>query len=429
MHRHLSALLLVAVTLPGLVRGAERQTLDTRPAQRIEAVLTFGERAPSFKAEKWLIYVAKLPELPSQAKVRTTVQPEALLVQDQSPLKREVFAVQIVPRLPEQQQKFRIQVKYQATLMSRRLVPLLDSEPAPPIKPLDLLTRRRALAASDTIDFRHKAFEKWLEKNKLKRQDKESEVEFAQRVLMAIRSQFTYAFYDHDRTAGRLADLKKTDCAGMSVLFVAACRANGIPARSLIGRLAESRDPAAAPNTAEHTRVHVRVEFFAETLGWVPAEPTLAITNKSRPVSQFVGTDPGDLLVQHIDAGFVMPSFKEPINGLQILAFAATGQGNLDGREDMQDWQVRKLPMEEEVATPAKPALETKKPADDPPKPDTEAQRKTEERAAANLRYARKLLANEETDKGLQRLRDILKEFPGTQAAGEARELLDKLSR
>jgi hypothetical protein len=52
-------------------------------------------------------------------------------------------------------------------------------------------------------------------------------------------------------------------------------------------------------------------------------------------------------------------------------------------------------------------------------------QKAAEEKAAANLRFARKLLINNEIDRAKQRLREIIQEFPGTESAKEAKQLLE----
>ncbi len=50
-----------------------------------------------------------------------------------------------------------------------------------------------------------------------------------------------------------------------------------------------------------------------------------------------------------------------------------------------------------------------------------------EEKAAANLRYANKLLDEGRKEKGLERLREIVRDYPGTPSADEAKKLLEAL--
>jgi len=52
-----------------------------------------------------------------------------------------------------------------------------------------------------------------------------------------------------------------SDCGGLATLYVSILRANGIPARCLTGRSID-------PNTP-----HVKMDFYAEGVGWVPGIP------------------------------------------------------------------------------------------------------------------------------------------------------------
>ena len=56
------------------------------------------------------------------------------------------------------------------------------------------------------------------------------------------------------------------ECGDYSALFVALCRANGIPARPVIGRWA----------TSEAGDWHVWAEFYLPGYGWIPVDPTIA---------------------------------------------------------------------------------------------------------------------------------------------------------
>jgi transglutaminase-like putative cysteine protease len=58
------------------------------------------------------------------------------------------------------------------------------------------------------------------------------------------------------------------ECGDYSALFVALCRAAGIPARPVVGRWA----------TSEAIDWHVWAEFHLPGYGWVPVDPTVADT-------------------------------------------------------------------------------------------------------------------------------------------------------
>lgn len=64
-------------------------------------------------------------------------------------------------------------------------------------------------------------------------------------------------------------------CLDMSALCVALMRASGIPAREVMGiRVGPSRfSPAFGANEEITKAQHCKVEFFIDTLGWVPCDP------------------------------------------------------------------------------------------------------------------------------------------------------------
>src|SRR5262249_38411886 len=156
-----------------------------------------------------------------------------------------------------------------ATLWSRRLVRLRPGErkkASPPLL-LDPVERRLALAQGRQFDFGAEAFRRWLDGHALRRNAGEGEVDFARRVFLAIKESFTYAFSPRmDRHASRLCAAGESDCGGMSVVFVSALRARGIPARVLVGRWAQSS--ATQLNGKVFDQQHVKAEFYAEGVGW-----------------------------------------------------------------------------------------------------------------------------------------------------------------
>lgn len=71
------------------------------------------------------------------------------------------------------------------------------------------------------------------------------------------------------RGASKLLDTGIGECGDYSALFVALCRAAGIPARPVVGYWAVSG--------IEQT--HVWAEFYIEPFGWVPVDPTTGQLN------------------------------------------------------------------------------------------------------------------------------------------------------
>jgi transglutaminase-like putative cysteine protease len=68
----------------------------------------------------------------------------------------------------------------------------------------------------------------------------------------------------------------KGKCADLNALFVALCRASGVPARDVYGvRVADSqRGFKSLGKSGDITKAqHCRAEFYAQNIGWVPVDP------------------------------------------------------------------------------------------------------------------------------------------------------------
>lgn len=83
-------------------------------------------------------------------------------------------------------------------------------------------------------------------------------------IVAYVGKTLTYA-KDDPADVGALAVLRKKQgvCSGFADLFVALCRAKGIPARCCTGYVATTRDP-----------LHRWAEAFIRNVGWVPFDPT-----------------------------------------------------------------------------------------------------------------------------------------------------------
>jgi hypothetical protein len=232
--------------------------------------------------------------------------------------------------------------------MGRHLVPFPPGMKPPVVPALGEDERKAALRATAIVNHDDEAFQKWLDTHKLRRQKKEVDVDFARRVFLAIKKSMVYKRpFDHDGKATSTCQAGRGDCGCLSTVFVAALRANNIPARELSGRLVKTEKPF---DKCEYG-IHVRTEFFAEGVGWVPADPTYGLGDRSRLGLNFFGNDVGDLLVSHIDgellvehklAGKTMslPRLQSAhYHGLSI-------SGNFENSETKESWQIRELPLD-----------------------------------------------------------------------------------
>jgi len=180
----------------------------------------------------------------------------------------------------------------------------------------------------------------------LTRRDSESDIDFARRVFLAIRSKFRYEYKaELERHASAVCTAGKSDCGGLSILFVAVMRANEIPARSLYGRWAQSAKPGDKADGAAYYQWHVKAEFFATGVGWVPIDMAGAIVHdKSFVGLEFFGKDKGDFITFHIDPNLTVDtkvSGQQTLVGLQRPAYWVRGLGTFDQHKEVEDWKVK----------------------------------------------------------------------------------------
>jgi hypothetical protein len=216
------------------------------------------------------------------------------------------------------------------------------------VAPLAEAERKWYLTARGLMDFEAADFQKWLDTCKLRRSKNENDVDFGRRVYQVIFDTGQYeAKGMNDRSASAVSKSKKSDCGGFSYLFVAAMRANGIPARSLMGRWAQSSKPGEMAGDIPFSMQHTRAEFFAEGVGWVPVDPTLAMgyRNLDWVVRNAFGVDAGDFFVQQVDLELTIDTLVDGKQTLPWLFCYGTGAG--DGNRDGVDWkdslQVREI--------------------------------------------------------------------------------------
>ena len=241
-----------------------------------------------------------------------------------------------------------IRVTYEATLVPRRLSRVAPGDDVPPVEPLPGADRKRYLTEHGDIDFSEEGFGKWLREAKLRREKGEGDVAFARRVFMSIHSSTTYEFRrDIDRRASAVCVSKKSDCGGLANLFVAVMRANEIPARTLFGRWAISAEKDGTLNGQPFYQWHVKSEFHAEGVGWVPVEIAGAVVTKGkRQPEEFFGRDAGRFLTFHIDPNVSMDTEVFGVRSsvtLQTPAWWVSGQGRATPNETREGWVVTEL--------------------------------------------------------------------------------------
>jgi len=331
-----SALLCWTLTAP------PTHAIETTEAQRIEAELNLSHRYGSFKAKEWVVFAAQPPELPRQSKITFSMEPTAKAITELGPLGRQLHVARIPAKTAPLEKGFDVKLKYQATLHARKLVPA--SADAKPVEPLAGNDEKLFLATSNLLDYKSSGFQKWLDEQKLQRGANEDDIAFAKRAYRAVTRSYGYHFdYAQDRRVSQLCTAKKTDCGGMALMFVAALRANNVPARTVAGRWAESNKPG----DGVLAQGHVKAEFFANGVGWVPADLSMgAQHDKSAEGLLYFGKDLGDFLTMHIDPDLTVDTYwfgKKNIELLQGVSFWVAGTGNAGKGMIQETWVVKKL--------------------------------------------------------------------------------------
>lgn len=347
---HITCHALLILLTPGVARAQQPMPtpapvyhIEATPARHIRAAYTFRVHTPKLMPQEWVLFAAMPPTLPGQQDIHAQMNHEGHLDTEKSPFRRPVLAARVRAGEAEEPQGVTVAVTTEATLYSRKLA---AGAPTEKIAPLDEEERRLALAKTPTEDFTHPAFVAWLRRLRLMRGANETDINFAERAFLTIKhaSAYLYSGPFQVRQASKVCGDLRTDCGGFSVLLVSALRANRIPARALCGRWAKS----AAPNEPM-MRMHVKAEFWAEGIGWVPCDLSSAVQfDRDGDTLRYFGDDPGDILVQHTDTDlrFDTVYFGEQAQAfVQRAAYWVRGTGTPTDSRERETWQVEELPL------------------------------------------------------------------------------------
>ena len=317
--------------------------------KRIRGVLSYQVHCPNMAASKWSVFAAIAPNSPGQDQTRTQMVPQPSESREQSPENREIIGL-VLPGQGPTANTLSVSVTYEATLYSRVLKPIVPSDKVPPVQPLRPVDRTNYLASRGDINHGSAEFGAWLTREKLRREKAEPDIPFAGRVYRRLKMLFQYDYQPlSSRVATQVCKAGKSDCGGLSILFVSVMRANGIPARVLYGRWATSADPSSTLGKTPYYQWHVKSEFFAREAGWVPVDLSGAVeSDKKDPESlAYFGNDPGDFITFHFNPNLVIDSAlfgPKPVHNLQYPMWWWTGQGSTDPKRITEGWQVTTQP-------------------------------------------------------------------------------------
>jgi transglutaminase-like putative cysteine protease len=106
----------------------------------------------------------------------------------------------------------------------------------------------------------------------------------------------------------------RSDCGGFSLVFAAACRANQIPARLLVGQWFKAHKlPNGSVEMIEGRQAHVIAEFFDPQIGWIPEDiSSTFLKTPGYPDLNFFGRDPGFFFTWHFDTDFHFDTPQKP---------------------------------------------------------------------------------------------------------------------
>jgi hypothetical protein len=334
-------LLLAAATLPA-ADGArfdkaapDGYYLATTPGRRVKATLHVTLGRPGADVAEWSIYAPSAPTCAGQRAVKTTLTPNGRLVHELSALRRPMLASRLTGRGNE----VRLVLTVEATLIERRLRPREPGLDVPKVANLSAADAKLYTRATPSLDLKAKPLVAWLARHELRRGKDESELAFARRVYSFIKQHFEYEYEKgQDIRPATVCQNGKSDCGGLSTLFVATLRASGVPARLLQGRWAHSEERGSA-----YKQWHIEAEFFARGIGWVPVDLASAVLDGKAGAFAHFGNDPGNFLTLHLGHDLVMPRLtggRDSRFGIQSVAYWWRGQGTPRGEHYEETWTV-----------------------------------------------------------------------------------------
>src|SRR5579883_289706 len=309
-----------------------------QPTDHVKATLTTTLTDPDEKVEEWYVYGPVAPRFAGQDETKTTLSHNAKVLKEFSPLKREL----LFARIADAPKGIAPVLSIEATLYSRKLCPRGAGVAAvPDLSPEDFKNYTRS---SENVDFDTKLFQAWLDHTNLRRRKHERDISFARRAYHFIRHNFVYEFPGGDGHATSVAERGTSDCGGLSCVMVATLRANGIPARVLLGRWAQSGAPPDKITGEIYGQWHVKAEFFAKGVGWVPLDMAAAVTDKDRGEFAHFGNDPGDFITLCANQDIEVDTFihgRFTGFGFQGVWWWEKGGGDVKPKEV---WNVTKQP-------------------------------------------------------------------------------------
>jgi transglutaminase-like putative cysteine protease len=329
----------IVSSLPAVPPGLNTAySLKVWPSETVSASFTIWAKYPEYTINEWELICALPPNLPDQTISNLQTKPAMDVIEDLAPLHRKLLRAHVHSAATSSTHELKVSISFDARLQPRMLLSRGPSAAQGEPAALTEAERKLALRPSVQLDYTSAAFRAWLDKNQLHRAEQEGEVDFARRVYQAIGKNIRYDLYV-GRTSERasfVCTVSEGTCAGLSNVFAAALRSQGIPARVLMGRIGRADSPSDSFNGVRMSLGHAVAEFFAQGVGWVPVDATGASSGmywfgKKSPIFITMHVDP-DLTIA--TAAFGQQKRKELASG----SWWFRGSGNTDGQVHKIDW-------------------------------------------------------------------------------------------
>lgn len=323
-----------------------RFALVHTPAKSIRATFTLEIDTPRLTATSWTVFASQPPIHPNQSDIHAQLAPAGQSYVELSPLERTILRGLVhVDETSPWKQRIKIEAHYRARLHGRRLV---EREAGRKYAVAPRPTREQLepwLRTTPLMDFEAERFRSWLARHELRRRRGEGTVVFARRAFLTIKRHFEYEYTSKmDREASHVCEVGRSDCGGMSILFCSILRSQGIAARALAGRWAKSAKPGQVVGEVPYYQQHVKAEFFAPGVGWVPVDCSSGVLHdRSQEGLEYFGNDPGNFLVLHLDPELKVDSVifgKHDLVWLQGANYWVRGRGTLDDTGRRENWVV-----------------------------------------------------------------------------------------
>lgn len=321
----------------GMKRSKHKKTL---------AQLGITVNVPSFETKAWVFAMPKPPQTDGQDVLLTETVPKSDTIVDLTEMRREIQRSRVELRWSDDAHVGKFQCNYAFQIYNRKLAFGREARGKAAAAPLKEEDKQLYLRPAVDTDYTELGFQQWKSKSDLTRQKREGEIKFGQRVFRTLVTTYGYHYVPgQNRSATELIKTNRTDCGGLSTLFVTAMRSAGIPARTLVGRWAESAQENETVDGQPYHKYHVIAEFYAQGVGWVPVDVSSAILHdRTEQRLQYFGNDPGNFITLHIDTQVKLDTvfFGEYETAFcQIPLYWFRGSGSIEDRELTQTWNVQ----------------------------------------------------------------------------------------